>query len=188
MNEYEEVPQPKRKPLNSAGAIVNMRCPECKKGIVYRNGMDMNRLCPSCGIEFEREPGYFSGAIWIASLLATPVMFFLMFGFFYFFRDLHPTVPGLLAALAFIPLVPITIKLSRSIWMYLDHQMHPQRRRGEPPGDPGESPVTPVPGTPLHGATPPEDADDDCQNGSNGPVHGEPIGRPLVVAESHEHE
>ncbi len=142
------------------GAVVRMRCPECKKGIVYSHGSHMNRLCPNCGIRFEREPGYFSGAIWIAVLLATPVALFLMFLLLWFFRELHPGVAGLLASLTFIPLVPITIRLSRSIWMYLDHQMHPQRPHRDPP-DRSDIPPAPIsPDPPGRGASMPVDPSD----------------------------
>ena len=138
MNDYEEVPRLQHEPMSPFSAVLKLRCPECKKGIVYRKGMEMNRLCPSCGIKFEREFGYFSGAIWIALLCATPIVLFIMFLFVYFFRDLHPALSGLFAALAFIPLVPITIRLSRSIWMYFDHEMNPQRKEPDPPDDPGK--------------------------------------------------
>ena len=126
-------------------AMIRMRCPECKKGIIYSHGSSMNRLCPNCGIRFDREPGYFSGAIWISTLLA---MLFMMFCLLWFFRDLHPAVAGLVASLGFIPLVPITIRFSRSIWMYLDHRMHPQRPGREPPGDSSPSQQPPPPDYP----------------------------------------
>lgn len=159
MNDYEEAPRVQREPMSPFGAVMNLRCPECKKGIVYRKGMEMNHLCPSCGIKFEREPGYFSGAIWIAIILATPIVLFLMFLFVYFFRDLHPALSGVFAALSFIPLVPLAIRISRSVWMYLDHQMHPQRRRSGPPDNPGGDYVEPVRRGPVPGqeAPVPED-------------------------------
>lgn len=141
----EEHSRTEREPLNALGAMVQMRCPECKKGIVYRHGMEMNRLCPYCGIKFNREPGYFSGSIWISTILATPVMLFSMFCFIYFFRDLHPALAGIFAALSFIPLLPLTIRFSRSVWMYLDHQMNPQRNGYRPPNDPGGNPPQPPP-------------------------------------------
>ena len=125
-------------------AMVRIRCPECRKGIVYSHGSHMNRLCPNCGIRFEREPGYFSGAIWIAILLATPVALFMMFSLLWFFRDLHPALAGILASLTFVPLIPLTIRFSRSIWMYLDHQMHPQHPHRDPPDSPEPSPQ-PIP-------------------------------------------
>lgn len=151
MNDYEEAPHLQHEPMSTFNAVLKLRCPECKKGIVYRKGMEMNHLCPSCGIKFERELGYFSGAIWIALLCATPIVLFIMFLFVYFFRDLHPALSGLFAALSFIPLVPITIRLSRSMWMYLDHQMHPQRKDPERPDDPGKDHVEPVVTLPTAG-------------------------------------
>ena len=152
MNMHEEEhPRSHREPLNRLEAVIRVRCPECRKGIVYRNGMEMNRLCPYCGIKFNREPGYFSGSIWISTIIATPVMLFAMFCLLYFFRGLHPALAGILAALSFIPLVPLTIRLSRSLWMYLDHQMNPQRGNRRPPDDSDGKPPEPSPEGPGHG-------------------------------------
>ena len=151
MNRNDDAPRLQRKPKSPFVAMIRVRCPECKKGIVYRRGMEMNRLCPSCGIKFEREPGYFSGATWIAIIFAMPVVLFFMFLYIYFFRDLHPALSGVFAALSFIPFVPIAIRLSRSYWMYLDHMMHPQRRSPGPPDDPGGIESTPPSTAPVHG-------------------------------------
>lgn len=152
MKKREEEPERSaRESMNAFGAMMHVRCPECRKGIVFRRGMEMNRLCPYCGIKFDREPGYFTGAIWISMLVAMPVMLFLMFCLIYFFRDLHPALAGILAAVGFVPLLPVTIRISRSIWMYLDHQMHPQRSGRRPPGDPGDDRSGPVPTGVGHG-------------------------------------
>ncbi|MCB0711353.1 MAG: hypothetical protein KDD67_03395 [Ignavibacteriae bacterium] len=138
---------------SEVSAIIRVRCPECKKGIVYAHGSQMNRLCPSCGIKFEREPGYFSGAIWIGVLLATPVALFTMFCLLWFFRDLHPAIAGIVASLSFIPLIPLTIRISRSIWMYLDHQMNPETTYRNPPDNPDDIRVPVPPENPGMGAS-----------------------------------
>lgn len=89
----------------------------------------MNRRCPKCGILFEREPGYFTGAIWIGLILATPIALGLLCGTMWAFPELHPALAGIVAVLVFTPLLPLTIRFARSFWMYLDHQMQPQSRR-----------------------------------------------------------
>lgn len=108
-------------------AASRMRCPECRIGILYAVPHSMNRRCPKCGIRFEREPGYFTGSIWIGVILATPISLGLLCGTMWVFPDLHPALAGIGAVILFSPLLPLTIRIARSFWMYFDHQMQPQK-------------------------------------------------------------
>lgn len=108
----------------------------------------MNNLCPVCGMKFDREPGYFSGAIYIGSILSLPVGFGFFYLFAWLFPDLHLAVVGLLAAISFIPLVPLTLRLSRVIWIDLGRSFSPaDQLPGPPPSEPDEEslPDDPVP-------------------------------------------
>src|SRR5437660_11036329 len=40
-----------------------LRCPNCGKGKLFRRGFTMYEKCPVCGWRFEREEGYWTGAI-----------------------------------------------------------------------------------------------------------------------------
>lgn len=80
----------------------------------------MNETCPACHYRFEREPGYFVGAMYFSYALAIPTYAGLVLG-------LAAWVPGLslfwalLAALPpFLLLVPIIFRYSRIGWMYFD--------------------------------------------------------------------
>ncbi len=134
-----------RTPNSKAGsfrAVLRQRCPECGNGIAFRRGMKMNRLCPSCGVRFEREPGYFTGAIYIGIIIAFPITLLFLLGLFYLFRDIHPALAGFLAMLFFLPLVPVTIRVSRMMWMNLERGINPsaQNDNGPPDADqPGSS-------------------------------------------------
>lgn len=130
-------------PINAA---LRLRCPECQEGILYATPASMNRRCPKCGIRFNREPGYFSGAVWIIFMIAIPIGLGFVLGTMYLFPEMHPGLAGLTGALCFGPLVPISIRYSRSLWMYFDHQMNPQSAGGggnDPPSHPID-PTNPV--------------------------------------------
>ncbi len=45
-------------------------CPRCGDGAVFGTLLRMHRACPACGLEFEREPGYFLGAMYFSYALA----------------------------------------------------------------------------------------------------------------------
>src|SRR5262249_22855219 len=47
------------------GAGLRLRCPRCSVGPLYRRPFSMNNYCFHCGLKFEREQGYFVGAIYI---------------------------------------------------------------------------------------------------------------------------
>lgn len=56
-------------------AIFQERCPHCGEGHVYDNKKwyqlpAMKESCESCGYRFDREPGYFIGAMYISYGLA----------------------------------------------------------------------------------------------------------------------
>jgi len=42
-----------------------LRCPRCGARPVFTGLFRMRRSCPGCGLVFEREPGYFIGAIYL---------------------------------------------------------------------------------------------------------------------------
>jgi len=56
--------------------VYNEKCPKCKKGQVFKKGQNLFALpemedkCPNCNYKFEREPGYFIGAMYLSYGLA----------------------------------------------------------------------------------------------------------------------
>jgi uncharacterized protein (DUF983 family) len=104
-----------------------LRCPYCGKGKLFRKGFTMYEKCPICGWRFERESGYWTGAI-----------------------ALNLVVTELLIAIVIVPLAtwlaitqqPITLLLiiglpmpfilpflffrhAKSFWMSIDFRIHP---------------------------------------------------------------
>src|SRR5262245_44477703 len=55
-------------------AILRQRCPSCMRGQVFRGIFEMNETCPVCAIKFEREPGYFLGAMYFSYALGVPII------------------------------------------------------------------------------------------------------------------
>src|SRR5947209_1498918 len=100
--------------------ILLQRCPRCREGRMFRSTFSMNDPCPVCGMAFEREPGYFFGAMYVSYglsvLILSPIFFTLQW--------LLPGWPGtlvvLLAALAYLPFTPAVFRYSRVIWTYFD--------------------------------------------------------------------
>src|SRR5216110_568518 len=68
------------------GAMLRMRCPRCLRGKLFRGLMDMWERCPQCGFVFEREEGYFTGAMYASTLITLPLVFGL-FGLMWLFSS-----------------------------------------------------------------------------------------------------
>ena len=83
----------------------------------------MNQNCPVCGLRFEREEGYFVGAMYasyfVQFLFVTPVMVILLVTTQSAWITLAITVPQALIQ------VPIAYLYSRVIWMAVDTYFDP---------------------------------------------------------------
>ena len=86
----------------------------------------MHPRCPVCGLSYNREPGYFLGAMYISYGLVVPLMgiFFLLF---WRFTNWKLTTLTIAALLALLPFVPSLTLLSRVLWIYLDQKVDPER-------------------------------------------------------------
>ncbi|HTS65189.1 MAG TPA: DUF983 domain-containing protein [Candidatus Acidoferrales bacterium] len=110
-------------------AILHGRCPRCRKGAIYRlpvwrGYLSMYERCPECGLKFEREPGYFLGAMYVSYLVSIPPVLALMLVFWRVLAwrfDL--AVVG--AFVAYLPLVPVVTRAARVVWMHVDRHFDP---------------------------------------------------------------
>jgi hypothetical protein len=85
----------------------------------------MHERCPLCGLRYEREPGYFMGAMYISYALTLPPGVLLYLAIWYFSGWSHYKVL-LATAVAFLPLVPPVVRLARVLWIYLDRGVDPE--------------------------------------------------------------
>jgi hypothetical protein len=107
-------------------AVLRLRCPRCLEGRVWRGFLSMNQVCPKCGLVFEREPGYFTGAMVVSYVLAVPALGAIVIALM--------TVGGLSAVpalligdVAYLALVPFIFRYSRVVWLHLDWGIDPDR-------------------------------------------------------------
>ena len=106
---------------------VRLRCPRCGHGPIFRGWFALLARCPACGLTFEREPGYFVGAIYLnyaaTVLIALP-------GYFILDYVLGLSLVGqLLLWGTFCIVFPLWFfRYSKSLWLAMDHFFDP----GEP--------------------------------------------------------
>lgn len=117
--------------MTSMQAILRQRCPRCRQGPIYlgtlmHGWLKMHERCPVCHLKYEREQGYFLGALYVSYALAVPPYLLLVAGLWlgagwrYEFALLG-------AVIAYLPLVPFVMRISRVVWMHIDQRFDPER-------------------------------------------------------------
>jgi uncharacterized protein (DUF983 family) len=110
--------------LQMLGHGTRLRCPRCGVGQLYEKPFKMYVNCAYCDLKFEREQGYFIGAIYInyAATVAIAVPgFFLLDAFTGINIDQQLTL--------WVPFAVIFPLLffhhARSLWLVMDHYFNP---------------------------------------------------------------
>lgn len=85
----------------------------------------MNRACPHCGLEFEREEGYFIGAMYFSYALSVAILGTFYLVAYLLLPDWSSSLVALIALLPFLPLVPAVFRYSRVLWIYFDRFFWP---------------------------------------------------------------
>ncbi len=108
-------------------SVVQCKCPKCRVGNLFlskrhydlKSFTDMNKCCPNCGQDFQIEPGFYLGAMWVSY----PIVIFIeiiliLIGLFLFRIELMFSI--LLSGIVILILTPPLIRLSRSLFIHLN--------------------------------------------------------------------
>ena len=106
-------------------AIRHLLCPRCYTGAIFRGVLAMNKRCPVCDLRFEREPGYFIGAMYFAYAMSLPTGGALVALIWYLMRwQLWQCMVVALAV--YLPFVPLIVRYSRVLWLHWDRAIDPE--------------------------------------------------------------
>src|SRR5262245_26392168 len=108
-----------------------MQCPRCHRGPIYKSAFEMHHSCPECGAIFERERGYFIGSLYVSYTLAMVILGTLTLIGHLIFPETDLFWIILAAIVIFVPIVPMTTRYSRVLWMYVDRSIWPTNSTGE---------------------------------------------------------
>ena len=112
--------------MKTIRGILSNRCPRCGESAIFSRLVVMCPRCPCCGYTYERQNGYFLGAMVISYFMgafsAVPT---LTIGI----MILHASIFSVtaVACLQVLLLTPLLFRFSRLTWIYLDF-------RADPPG------------------------------------------------------
>ena len=111
-------------------------CPRCGRRRLFRRYFTLVPRCPRCGLHFEREPGYFAGALAVNMVLVGGLFAIV------FVVALALTIPDI----PVVPILAVTIPIallgpviaypwSKTIWMAVDRaflqQLDPREQLDE---------------------------------------------------------
>ena len=105
-------------------AIRRQLCPRCFSGEIFRARLTTYERCPFCDLKFEREPGYFIGAMYFSYAMSLPsgaaLLFAIWFGSGWTFG-----ISMLATMMIYLPFVPSIFRYSRVLWLHFDRSFDP---------------------------------------------------------------
>ena len=125
----ERVPIDARPRPSAWAGIYHQLCPRCRTGRIFCTSIfrifpRMNERCPDCGLKFEREQGYFLGAMYFSYFIATVIIVLLAVLAWAVLRWDLPESVGV-GFLLFLPAASVVTFFSRVLWIYLDQSIDP---------------------------------------------------------------
>lgn len=108
-------------------SILSLRCPKCRMGQLFQAGKIsrpgslflMHPACPHCKQSFEPEPGFYFGSMFVSYGINTALFLVSWVALLLIYPNYTLTLLlGMLTAVVIISL-PLSFRLSRSIWLAL---------------------------------------------------------------------
>jgi hypothetical protein len=87
---------------------------------MFRGLVTMNDPCPVCGLVFEREEGYFLGAMYFSYAIAVVILGLSYLAAAALFPNWNGIAIAAIALAPYPPLMPVVFRYSRVLWVYFD--------------------------------------------------------------------
>jgi len=106
-------------------SIVNFKCPRCHDGDLFppntlyspKRFSEMYESCPCCGLAYEKEPGFYYGAMYVSFGISTGIFLLVFFALNFFVEEFTLTMIITMILVIVIGLLPINFRVSRAIWI-----------------------------------------------------------------------
>lgn len=111
--------------MKSIISLISNKCPKCNKGKVFKNSAlnlfkigKMEENCSHCNFIYEKEPGFFFGAMYVSYglIVAESVAIFIISRLI---LNIDWFISFGLIILISLALIGVNYKLSRLIWIYM---------------------------------------------------------------------
>lgn len=111
-------------------SILNHKCPRCHEGSLFtspaysKHFTDMPEKCPHCGLRYQPEPSFFTGAMYVSYALQVALLTTVSVAL----RVLvDPAMEVYIYTIigAAVALMPVTLRVSRAIYINFFYRYHP---------------------------------------------------------------
>jgi uncharacterized protein (DUF983 family) len=111
-------------------ALIMGRCPRCGRGSIFEplfgpRRFQMHERCLVCGLQFEREPGYFTMSMYLSYFIGVftvlPVALLLVLVF-----DASLVVTLVVAVAQTLLTSLLAFRYARIVWIHADHFLEPR--------------------------------------------------------------
>lgn len=113
-------------------AILHSKCPKCRIGNIFvspllsTNFTETHTNCPYCNVQFEREPSFWSGAMYIGYGFSVALCAFCFIFLNVFFEDAPLSYYIAMILPLVLVMIPVNFRYSRTIFLYLMGDIHYQ--------------------------------------------------------------
>lgn len=90
---------------------------------------NMHSHCPHCGLNFEPEPGYFYGAMYVSYAFTVAVSVAVFLAYYLFLWQYGVLTFMIVLSIVLVGLAPYTFRTSRAIWLNFFHRYRPEYKR-----------------------------------------------------------
>jgi uncharacterized protein (DUF983 family) len=104
-------------------SIAKMKCPKCQEGQFLshhpydiKHAGDLLEHCPSCGMKYEKEPGFYYGAMYVAYAIGVALFVTLWTSFNLFITNVSVGFQIFVIITSTVLLSPYIYALSKIIW------------------------------------------------------------------------
>lgn len=111
---------------SALSAALKGKCPRCRQGNMFTHGVfnlgkmtSMPHQCPVCGLQFEVEPGFYFGAMFVSYAFSVAVLLANMIVLYYLFNDPDIWVYIISVTISSLLLYPLIFRYSRIIFLHL---------------------------------------------------------------------
>jgi uncharacterized protein (DUF983 family) len=106
-------------------SIITAKCPRCREGSMFKSGLyttkfaDMYDACPCCGQEYEPEPGFYYGAMYVSFAFNVAIFIVCLVILYQFVEEITMAMMIGVVAAVVIGLLPVIFRWSRSLYIHI---------------------------------------------------------------------
>ena len=105
--------------------VFYFKCPRCHEGAIFKNRLsysfkkitETHENCPNCQLKYEREPGFFYGAMYVSYGITVALWISIAVAMYVLIGEINPWFFLTIGISLLLITLPLVYRLSRAIWL-----------------------------------------------------------------------